>query len=96
MWINQNYFLPSIRFFLTVHELTQNHMKQPDAFSHKFLKRPAGLPPSATNLVLHMKVGLDIPLIETLYNTFHTLTHTAMRLKGDTTVNAAIDYSIIR
>ena len=53
-------------------------------------------PPSATNLVLHMKVGLDIPTIETLYNTCHTLTHTAMRQKGDATVNAVIDNSILR
>ena len=28
--------------------------------------------------------------------TCHTLTHTAMRLKGDSTVNAAIDNSILR
>ena len=96
MWIYQNYFLPSIRFLLTVHEMTQTHVKQLDAFSHVYLKRWAGLPPSATNLVLHMKQGLDISSIETLYNTCHTLTHTAMRLKGDLTVNAALDNSILR
>ena len=75
---------------------TQTHVKQLDAFSQVYLKRWAGLPPSATNLVLHMKQGLDISSIETLYNTCHTLTHTAMRLKGDITVNAAIDNSILR
>ena len=96
MWIYQNYSLPSIRILLTVHELTQTHVKQLDAFSHVYLKRWAGLPPYATNLVLHMKVGLDISSIETLYNTCHTLTHTAMRLKGDSTVNAALDNSIMR
>ena len=96
MWMYQNYFLPSIRFLLTVHELTQTHVRQLDAFSHVYIKRWAGLPPSATNLVLHMKEGLDLMSIETLYMTCHTLTHTAMRLKGDSTVNAAIDNSILR
>ena len=43
-----------------------------------------------------MKVGLDIPKIETLYHTCHTLTHTAMRLKGDITVNAALNNAISR
>ena len=61
-----------------------------------YIQRWAGLPPSATNLVLHMKEGLDLMSIETLYMTCHTLTHTAMRLKGDSTVNAAIDNSILR
>ena len=96
MWIYQNYFIPSIRFLLTVHELTQTHVKVLDAFTHVYLKKWTGLPPSATNLVLHMKVGLDIPTIETLYNICHTLTHTAMRQKGDSTVNAVIDNSISR
>ena len=96
MWIYQNYFIPSIRFLLTVHELTQTHVKVLDAFTHVYLKKWTGLPPSATNIVLHMKVGLDIPTIETLYNICHTLTHTAMRQKGDSTVNAVIDNSISR
>ena len=94
--IYKNYFLPSVRFLLTVHDLTQTHVKQLDAFTHVFLKRWAGLPPSATNLVLHMKVGLDIPTIETLYNTCHSINHTAMRMKGDITVNSALDNAIQR
>ena len=69
MWIYQNYFLPSVRFLLTVHELTQTHVRQLDAFTHVYMKSWAGVPPSTTNLVFHMKVGLDIPSIETLYHT---------------------------
>ena len=60
------------------------------------MKKWAGVPPSATNLVFHIKVGLDITSIETLYHTYHSRTHTAMRMKGDLTVNAAIDNSITR
>ena len=71
-------------------------MKQLDAFTHVYLKKWAGLPPSATNLILHMKVGLDIPTIETVYHTTHSLTHTAMRLKGDIVVNTALNNALIR
>ena len=96
VWSYKNYFLPGVRFLLTVHDLTQTHVQQLDAFTHVFLKRWAGLPSSATNLVIHMKVGLNISTIETLYHTFHSLTHTAMRLKGDITVNSAIDNALQR
>ena len=77
-------------------ELTQTHVRQLDAFTHVYMKRWAGVPPSTTNLVFHMKVGMDIPSIETLYHTCHSLNHAAMRLKGDLTVNAAIDNCISR
>ena len=43
-----------------------------------------------------MKVVLEIPKIETLYHTCHALTHTDMRLKGDKTVNTALNNSIQR
>ena len=94
--IDQNYFISSIRFLLPDHELSMTHVKQLDAFTHTYLKRWAGLPPSATNLVIHMKMGLDIPQIETLYHTCHTLSHTSMRLKGDITMNAALNSAISR
>ena len=96
MWIYQHYFLPSIKFLLTVHKMTQTHVRELDAFTHVYLKRWSGLPPSATNLVLHMKVGLIINSIETLYHTCHSLTHSDMRIKGDRIVNAALDNAIQR
>ena len=43
-----------------------------------------------------MKVGLDTPKIETLYLTCHSVSHNAMRLKGDTTVNSALDNALQR
>ena len=96
MWIYQHYFLPSIKFLLTVHEMTQTHVRELDAFTRVYLKRWSGLPPSATNLVLHMKVGLNINSIETLYHTCHSLTHSDMRIKGDRIVNATLDNAIQR
>ena len=45
VWIYKYYFLPSVRFLLTVHDLTQTHVQKLDAFTHMFLKRWTGLPP---------------------------------------------------
>ena len=47
-----------------------------------------------TNLIFHMQQGLEIPSISALYEEAHCLNHTAMRLKGDPVVNAAMDNAI--
>ena len=96
MWIYQNYFLPSIRFLLTVHDITVTDLKKLDAISHKFMKQWSGVPVCGTNLVFHMQQGLGIPSISELYEVSHCVNHTAMRLKGDPVVNAAMDNAIER
>ena len=83
MWIYQFYFLPSIRFLLTVHDITYTDIQRLDALSHRYLKKWAGIPRSGTNLIFHMKDGLNIPTIYSLYEETHSLNHTAMRIKGD-------------
>ena len=94
MWIYQNYFLPSIRFLLTVHDITVTDLTKLDAIAHKFMKKWAGVPVCGTNLIFHMQQGLGIPSISTLYEEAHCMNHTAMRLKGDPVVNAAMDNAI--
>ena len=47
-------------------------------------------------LIFHMQQGLSIPSISALYEEAHCLNHTAMRLKGDPVVNAAMDNAIDR
>ena len=44
MWIYQNYFLPSIRFLLTVHDITVTDLTKLNAIAHKFMKNRAGVP----------------------------------------------------
>ena len=90
------YFLPIIRFLLTVHDITVSDLKKLDAMTHLFMKKWAGIPPSATNLIFHMQQGLEIPSISQLYTEAHCVKHTAMRLKGDPIVNAAMDNAIER
>ena len=54
MWIYQHYFLPSIRFLLTVHEITETHITILDNICNKFIKKWTGVPRSGTNLLFHM------------------------------------------
>ena len=49
MWMYTKYFLPSIRFLLTVHDITVSDLKKMDAMTHRFMKKWAGIPPSGTN-----------------------------------------------
>ena len=94
MLIYQYYFLPSIRFLLTVHEITDTHLTILDNICNKHIKKWTGVPKCGTNLVFHMQEGLGIHTIKELYQETHALNHTAMRLKGDTVVNASLDNAI--
>ena len=89
LWIYANYLLPSKRFLLTIHTLTQTQLKTLDTMTDKALKKWIGVPRSATNVVIHMKQSLDIKSISQMYTETHTVSHTRTRLKGDTAVNNA-------
>ena len=39
VWIYIPYFIPSIRFLLTVHTISQNHLKKLATFTDKFVKK---------------------------------------------------------
>ena len=96
LWMYINYLLPSKRFLLTVHTLTATHLKQLDTLTDKFLKKWAGVPPSATNAILHMNQGLGVKSISEMYTECHAVSHTRTRLKGDSNVNTAIDATLER
>ena len=66
LWMYDNYFLPSKRFLLTIHNLTQTQLKSLDTLTDKAIKRWAGVPRSATNVMIHMKEGLNIKSISQL------------------------------
>ena len=91
-----NYLLPSKRFILTVHNLTTTSLEKLDRLTDKYVKQWAGLPPSATNALLHMHIGMDIKSISEMYMEAHTVSHTRTRLKGDVIVNSVIDATLIR
>ena len=83
----KHYFIPSIRFLLTVHTISQSHLKKIDTFTDKFVKKWIGLPPYTA---LHLKPALDITSISTLYKTTMTQAYTRIRILGDETVNSAL------
>ena len=60
------------------------------------MKKWAGLPPSATNALIHMPVGMGIQSISETYMESHTVSHTRTRLKGDTVVNSVINATLER
>ena len=96
LWMYVNYLLPSKRFLLTVHTLTATHLKQLDTLTDKFIKKWSGIPPSATNAIIHMDQGLGVKSISEMYTECHAVSHTRTRLKGDQTVNTAINATLER
>ena len=58
VWIDKHYFIPFIRFLLTVHTISQSHLKKLDTFTDKFVKKWTGLPPCATNAALHFNINI--------------------------------------
>ena len=96
LWMYKHYLLPSKRFMLTIHVLTDTHLKLLDTLTDKAIKKWSGLPPSATNALIHMEEGLDIKSISEFYTEAHTVSHTRTRLKGDSNVNSVMDATIER
>ena len=68
----------------------------PKILSDKFVKKWAGLPPCATNDLIHMMSGLKFQSITGLYTEAHCVSHARTRLQGDSLVNKAIDSKIER
>ena len=96
LWIYSNYFLPSKRFLLTVHTLTNTQLKKLDTITDKAIKKWMGTPNSATNVVIHSKEGLNIKSISQTYMEVHTQSHVRTRLQGDSSVNNAVNCTLER
>ena len=81
---------------MTVHTLPQTHLKKLDTFVDKYTKKWAGLPKSATNVVIHLKEALDIPAISAVYTEAHNTSHARTRLQGDKIINDVLDVTLAR
>ena len=91
-----DYFLPSLRFHLTVNELTETHLKSLDALCNRYLKKWSGLARPATLAFLHMPECLNIPNISDLYYEAQTQNYTRIRATGDAKVNHCLDVALER
>ena len=94
--VHTRYLIPSLRFILTVHDLSTTTLKSLDTLCDKFAKKWAGVPRCGTNIILHCPQTLNIPTITQLYRESHATTHSSTRLKGDTTVNDVLDVKLAR
>ena len=79
-----------------LYTLTMTHLNALDPFVDKFTKKWAGLPPSATNTVIHLEAALDIPAISSVYIEAHNSSHTRTRLQGDSVINELLDHTLAR
>ena len=96
LWIYKHYFIPSIRFILTVHTVLKTDLKKLDVFTDKYIKKWSGIPRCATNAAIHLQTGLNIPSISELHSLSHSLAHARTRIQGDSTVNHALDVQLRR
>ena len=81
--------MPSLRFHLTVNDLSATHLKNINSLTDRFLKKWSGLPHPATLAFLHMKSGLNIKSIYDIYMECH-------KKIGDRKVNHCIDSQLNR
>ena len=65
--IYADYFLGSLRFLFSVHDLNKTQLKSLDALSHRYLKNWLGLPRGASWALVHDVHGLNVKSFEHLY-----------------------------
>ena len=91
------YTLPSLRYILTVHSLTDTQLHSLDAVQTKFLKTWLKLPQNgATPAIIYSNSGLKIHKISELYLEARTLSYASSILRGDHKVKHALNARIDR
>ena len=94
--VYSQYFIPAVRFKLTVHDITNTNLNKLDALSDKYVKKWLNMPPSGTLAIIHTAEGLSIKSLSHLYKETHAISHASSRLKADRQVNVALDSRIDR
>ena len=91
------YTLPSFRYFLTVHSLTDTQLDNLDSLETKFLKSWLKMPKTgATQAIIFSNSGLKIKRISEVYFESHTLSYASTMLRGDSKVKHALETRIDR
>jgi len=88
--IYKRYLLPSLRFLLTVHDLTKSSLTHLDNVAEKMLKLWAGLPKCATRQIIHSRKGLSVPTLTETYEAAHISTYVSTLLNGDSKTDKAL------
>ena len=91
------YCVPSLRYLLTVHELTGSQLDLLDHLHTNTIKAFLGLPSRGpTPAIIHSPYGLAIPRLSEVYVESHTLAFARSMLKADDRVIHALRSKISR
>lgn len=90
------YLIPSLYYYLTVHNLERTHLRDLDSLARRYLKRWANIPPSTIVQALYDRSVFRIPSIEQTFKRCRVAAHVRMRLKADNQVQHVLDARIER
>ena len=82
--IYNQYAIPSVRYMLTVHELTDTQLEKLDHIHTNAIKSFIGLPTKGpTPAFIHSPDGLAFPRVSDIYLESHTLAYARCMIKAD-------------
>ena len=81
--------------FLTVLTLTTTHLKTLDKFVDQYTKKWSGVQKRATNALIHISHGIDMPSISTLYTEAHNTAHPRTTLQYVMIVNNVMNQTFL-
>ena len=91
------YAIPSIRYMLTVHELTDTQLDKLDHVHTNTIKAFLGMPPQGpTPAILNSPDGLGFPRLSELYVESHTMAYARCMVKADSRVLHALKSKLDR
>ena len=95
--IYEKYILSSVKFLLTVHDLTKTQLSKLDALSARYVKKWLEFPSrGATSAIIHSPIGLDIPQLSDVYFECHCMSMAHGLTRADTRVQAAVEQKLDR
>ena len=95
--IYSRYALPSMRYFMTVHQMNKTHQDKLDTLARKFLNSWLAIPArGATDASIFHPNMLGAKTPSMIYKEATLNNYTLMRLKGDTMVNHVLDSRLER
>ena len=86
-----DYFLGSLRFILSVHDLHISQLKALDDLTHRYLKKWLGLPQCASWALVHDAHGMNVKSISQLYKECRALNLSKIRVFSDERAKRALD-----
>ena len=89
--IYSEYYLGSLRFLFSIHDLNKRQLSELESLTHSYLKKWLGLPRGASWVLVHDIHGLNIKSITHLYLESRSLSLSNSRFFSDDRVRHALD-----